>query len=744
VALRESVAETDHQSGTSGGDWVKYELDGLNCASCAAKIERTIRTELKLPAVSLNFATRSIKLPFVATDEAQAIIDRIEDGVTLVRSDSAERADAISSDHSFSKLAAIGLSFFLLIVGMVFERQLADTAYGSGRWAVFVVPYLWVGWRVIWSAFRNITRGNLFDENFLMTLATFGAIAIGELPEAVGVMLFYNVGEYFQDLAVNRSRRSISALLDIRPDYASIRVDGKVIRVDPQEVQVGSEIIVAPGERVPLDGEVLSGSSLLDTSALTGESVPRRSQVGDEVYAGSINTSGLLTIRVTRPFEESSVAKILDLVENAGSRKAATEKLITTFSRYYTPIVVFLAVALATVPPLVIPGAQFSEWLYRALILLVISCPCALVVSIPLGYFGGLGGASRQGILVKGANFLEALTSVKTVVLDKTGTLTRGTFEVVDVVALGKGSARELVAIAAQAEAHSSHPIARSIGEAAREYGDMGLSGPEISAYEEIAGAGVRATIGGEEVLVGNERLLREGGISFTETNAPGKTIVYIARGGQYLGHLLIADELKPESLRLAAGLKGVGVNKVVMLTGDVERVAGPVAAQVGVDEYRAELLPEDKVVEVERLSAELGHGLRGKLAFIGDGINDAPVLSRADIGVAMGALGSDAAIEAADVVIMEDQPSKLIDAIKTARFTKSIIIQNIALALGIKGFFIFLGAGGLATMWEAVFADVGVALLAVANATRVIKTRPSESPSASDQEHPEAHLPAG
>ena len=743
MALRESVGKTDHHSGASGGNWVKYELDGLNCASCAAKIERTIRAELKLPAVSLNFATRSIRLPSATSDRAQEIIDRIEDGVTLVRSGSPERA-AISPDHSFSKLAAIGLSFLLLIVGMVFERQLADTVHGSARWAVFAVPYLWVGWRVIWSAFRNIARGNLFDENFLMTIATFGAIAIGELPEAVGVMLFYNVGEYFQDLAVNRSRRSISALLDIRPDYASIRVDGKVIRVDPQEVQVGSEIIVAPGERVPLDGEVLSGSSLLDTSALTGESVPRSAQVGDEVYAGSINTSGLLTVRVTRPFEESSVSKILDLVENAGSRKAATEKLITTFSRYYTPIVVFLAVALATVPPLVIPGAQFSEWLYRALILLVISCPCALVVSIPLGYFGGLGGASRQGILVKGANFLEALTSVKTVVLDKTGTLTRGTFEVVDAVALGGGSARELVAIAAQAEAHSSHPIARSIRQAAREYGDTGLSGPEISAYEEIAGAGVRTTIGGDEVLVGNERLLSEAGVVFTETKAPGKTIVHIARGGQYLGHLLIADELKPESLRLAAGLKGVGVNKVVMLTGDVERVAGPVAAQVGVDEYRAQLLPEDKVAEVERLTAELGHGLRGKLAFIGDGINDAPVLSRADIGVAMGALGSDAAIEAADVVIMEDQPSKLIDAIKTARFTKSIIIQNIALALGIKGFFIFLGAGGLATMWEAVFADVGVALLAVANATRVIRTRPSESPLVSDQEHPAAHRQAG
>lgn len=596
-----------------------------------------------------------------------------------------------------------------LIAGLlVFDPLLKLIIYGLG--------YLLIGGEVVYRAFRNILRGRVFDENSLMTIATIGAFAIQEYPEAIAVMLFYRIGEYFQDKAVDRSRRSIQALLAIRPDYANLQKDGEVRRVNPEEVAPGDLIIIQPGERVPLDGIVVAGKSMVDTSALTGEAVPRKVQTGEEILSGFINTGGVLTVQTTKKFEESSVAKILDLVENASTKKAPTENFITKFARYYTPLVVGVAVVLAVVPPLIIPGALFSDWLYRALVFLVVSCPCALVISIPLGFFGGIGRASKSGILVKGSNYLEALNSVDSIVFDKTGTLTKGIFQVTELNPAEGFTEEQLLEAAALAEGYSTHPIAKSILDA---YGKK-VSKEGLAAYEEFAGQGVRVVADGKTIYAGNGNLMIKAGIKFIERGNLG-TVVHVAIDNRYVGYLRISDELKTDSAAALADLRELGVNKLIMLTGDNQSIASQVAKELQLDEYHAELLPQEKVSKLEEIDATKE---KGNLVFVGDGLNDAPVLARADVGVAMGGLGSDAAIEAADVVLMTDEPSKLVTAIRIAQRTRNIVWQNIIIALLVKGIVLVLGAVGLATLWAAVFADVGVALIAILNALRVLNTR--------------------
>ncbi|HHV63145.1 MAG TPA: cadmium-translocating P-type ATPase [Firmicutes bacterium] len=635
---------------------------------------------------------------------------------------------------SKNQAPAIIIASALFIFGIIFERQLHETPYASMEYLVFLAAYLLVGGKIVWTALKNMVQGEIFDENFLMTVATGGAILIHQLAEAAGVMLFFAVGEFFQDMAVKRSRRSISALMDIRPDYANLKSGEEIRRVSPGEVAVGQVIVVNPGERIPLDGVVIQGASFVDTSALTGESVPKKVEAGEKVLSGMVNGSGLLEVKVERCFADSSVSRILDLVERASARKAPTEQVITRFSRLYTPVVTAGAVALAVVPPLVMPGATFKEWIYRALVLLVISCPCALVISIPLGYFGGIGGASRHGILVKGANFLEALTHLHTVVFDKTGTLTKGVFRVSEVATRNGFTREELLRFAALAESHSNHPIAKSIQEAYRgaagesdetghgkaETGTNRVQG-RVQDYQEIAGHGIKARVDGKVVVAGNDRLMHRENIPHDSCDVEG-TVVYVAMDGVFAGYIIISDEIKPDAARAVEGLRRLGVRRIIMLTGDDEGVARMVASRLGMDGYFAELLPEDKVRKLEELESSLARRDGQKLAFVGDGINDAPVITRADVGIAMGGLGSDAAIEAADVVIMEDMPSRLVTAVGVARYTRKIIMENITLALATKGLFIALGAVGVATMWEAVFADVGVALLAILNATRALR----------------------
>ena len=571
------------------------------------------------------------------------------------------------------------------------------------------------GWSVLTGAGKNILRGKFFDEFFLMTIATIGAIAIHKLPEAVAVMLFFKIGELFQEYAVGRSRTSIKSLLEIRPDYANLKVDSSLQKVSPESVKINDLIVVKPGEKIPLDGKIIEGYSQIDTSALTGESVPKTFRERETVLAGMVNQTGVLTIKVTKLFGESSIARILELVENASAKKAPTQKFITKFASYYTPFVVFASLALAIIPPLIIPGATRVEWVYRALILLVISCPCGLVISIPLGYFGGVGGAAKRGILVKGAAYLDTLTKVKTVVFDKTGTLTKGVFKVSDVVTKNGFTSSELMSVAAQVESQSNHPVAKSILQTYGQNVDISL----VKDYQEIAGHGIRALVKDKAVIAGNDKLLHRENISHDTCNVEG-TVVHLAVDNHYVGYIAIADEIKDDAALAISSLKKLGVEKTVMLTGDNKIVAANVARQLGLDNYMAELLPEDKVEAVEKIIAQSGKD--NKVAFVGDGINDAPVIARADVGIAMGGLGSDAAIETADVVIMNDSPSKIAEAIQVARKTHSIVWQNIIFALAVKGLFIILGAIGLATMWEAVFADVGVALAAIFNATRVLK----------------------
>ncbi len=584
---------------------------------------------------------------------------------------------------------------------------------------IYLVSYLIAGGDVLLRAAGNIRRGQVFDENFLMTIATIGALILGEYREGIAVMLFYQVGELFQSVAVSKSRKSIADLMDIRPDHANIMREDQWIEVDPEEVQVGEIILIKPGERVPLDGVITEGNSTLDTSALTGESVPREVLPGNEIFSGCINLNGRLMMRVSKEFEQSTVARILDLVENASGKKANMESFITRFARYYTPAVVIVAACLAVLPPLVLPGAQFSDWVYRALTFLVISCPCALVISIPLSFFGGLGGSSRQGVLVKGGNYLEALAAAEIVVFDKTGTLTKGTFEVAEIVpaALPEAmaiSAAQLLELAALGESYSTHPISQSLRRAYGKEPDLARLGQ----VQEIPGYGIEAEIDGAAVYIGNEKMMAEkAGVQLPES--PAGTLVHVAKQGVYAGYILIEDQIKEDAAAAIASLKACGIKKTVMLTGDNDAIGKKVAAQLGISQVFTQLLPADKVDKLELLLAEKSP--KGKLVFVGDGINDAPVLARADVGVAMGALGSDAAIEAADVVIMNDEPSKLATAIAVARKTIGIAKQNTVFALGVKGLVLILGAMGMASMWAAVFADVGVSVLAILNAIRAL-----------------------
>lgn len=591
---------------------------------------------------------------------------------------------------------------------------------GWAELGVYLICYAVIGWDIVWKAITNILHGQVFDENFLMTIATVGALILGEHSEGVAVMLFYQVGEWFQSYAVSKSRRSITSLMDIRPDYANIEKDGKLIQVDPEDVQIGDTIIVKPGERVPLDGKIIKGSSTLDTSALTGESMPREVEAGMEVISGCINQTGILTIQTTKEFGESTVAKILDLVENASDKKGRMENFITRFARYYTPVVVFAALALAVLPPLV-TGQAFSIWIYRALTFLVISCPCALVISIPLSFFGGIGGASKIGVLVKGSNYLEALAYTETVVFDKTGTLTKGSFAVTEIQANGMTD-EELLELAAYAEDYSNHPISLSIQKA---YGKK-IDNSRITDVQEIAGHGVQAVIDGMTVLAGNAKLMEREHIPYTASNAIG-TVVYVAFDGRYAGCIVIADEIKADASAAIKTLKAAGIRQTVMLTGDADAVGQDVAHRLGLDRAYTELLPADKVDRVEELLAQKSD--KGMLAFVGDGINDAPVLARADVGIAMGALGSDAAIEAADVVLMTDEPSKIAAIMQIARKTIRISNENIVFALGVKFLVLILGAVGRANMWAAVFADVGVSVIAILNAIRAMRVKQFETP---------------
>ncbi len=603
----------------------------------------------------------------------------------------------------------------ILAAVVLFGAAVCIPAQGLVRFALFLIPYGVIGWDVLWKALRNLMRGQMFDENFLMALATVGALCIGDYPESVFVMLFYQVGELFQSYAVGRSRQSIAALMDIRPDYANVERSGALEQVDPEAVAVGDVIVVKPGERIPLDGEILEGATTMNTSALTGESLPREAAAGEHVISGCVNLTGLIRVRVTKPYGESTVAKILDLVENSSAKKAKTENFITKFARYYTPTVVIGAVLLAALPPLAL-GQSFTLWLERALTFLVISCPCALVISVPLSFFGGIGGASKRGILVKGSNYLEALAQTNLVVFDKTGTLTRGSFEVT-AIHPDKVPEETLLELAALAESYSDHPIAQSLRAAC----PKPLDASRVQQAEEVAGHGIRALVDGRSVCVGNGKLMDAAGAKWHECHRVG-TVIHVGVDGDYAGHIVISDEVKPDAAEAIRLLKKEGVRRIVMLTGDRKEVGEAVASQLGIDEVYTQLLPADKVEKVEALLRDKRPN--EKLAFVGDGINDAPVLSRADLGIAMGALGSDAAIEAADIVLMDDKPSKIAEAMRISQKTLRIVKQNIIFALGIKAIVLLLGALGVATMWEAVFADVGVSVIAILNAMRALRVK--------------------
>lgn len=582
--------------------------------------------------------------------------------------------------------------------------------------ALFIISYIIVGGDVVKRAVKNIFKGQVFNENFLMSIATIGAFFIGEYPEGVAVMLFYQVGELFQSYAVGKSRKSIASLMDIRPDYANVKKGDELVKVDPDEVQIGDIIVIKAGEKIPLDGKVIEGGSMIDTSALTGESVPREVEVGSDILSGCININGVITAEVTKEFGESTVSKILDLVENASSKKSNSEQFITKFARYYTPVVVIIAVFLAIIPPLVIDGATFSDWIYRALAFLVVSCPCALVISIPLSFFGGIGGASKKGVLVKGSNYLEALAETEIVVFDKTGTLTKGVFNVQEIHPEGV-SKEELLELTAHAESYSNHPISLSLKRAYSKEIDNG----RISDVEEISGHGVIATVDGKKVMAGNIKLMKMMDIPYFKGEPIG-TIVHVAVNNKYIGYIVIADEVKEDSAQAIKELKAANIKQTVMLTGDNKSIGSKVAKELGLDKVYAELLPADKVEKLEELFSQKSK--KGKLAFVGDGINDAPVLARADIGIAMGGLGSDAAIEAADVVIMTDEPSKIATTMKISKKTLKIAHQNIVFAIGIKIIVLILSAFGITTMWAAIFADVGVTIIAVLNAFRALNVK--------------------
>jgi len=699
-------------------------LKGLCCGNCATKIENDTKNLEGVNSAIVDFISTKLILDIEDSsnqisiiEDIRKIVKRYEPDVKVIIIDENNKNTKSYIDKDEDHKESNKKEIIRLIIGtVIFAVALIFTFSFPIELTLYLVSYLLVGGEVVLRAINNIRRGQVFDENFLMSIATIGAFAIGEFPEGVAVMLFYQIGELFQDMAVNRSRKSIAGLMDIRPDFANVKVGEEIKKVAPKEVLIGDIIIVKPGEKVPLDGKIVDGYSMLDTSALTGESIPTEVEPGDNVLGGVINKNGLLTISVEKEFGDSTVAKILDLVQNASSKKAPTETFISKFARYYTPAVVFAALALAILPPLFIEGATFSQWIYRALAFLVVSCPCALVVSIPLGFFGGIGGASKRGILVKGGNYLEALNNVEIVVFDKTGTLTKGVFNVSQVIPKNNISKDELVTYAAYAESYSNHPIATSILKA---YGKE-IENDKIENYEEIPGHGVRVRAFGKEVLAGNLRLMKKENISYDKVETVG-TVVHVVVDQEYAGYIVISDEVKSDSAKAIKALKAIGVKKIVMLTGDNQFVANKIAQELGIDEVYSELLPDQKVEKVEQINKE--KSLKGKLLFVGDGINDAPVLARADIGIAMGGIGSDAAIEAADVVIMTDEPSKIATAIKIAKKTRTIVMQNIVFALGIKGLILVLVALGLGTMWEAVFGDVGVALIAVLNSMRALKT---------------------
>ena len=702
-----------------------YLLKGLDCPNCSAKIEKEVGELDGVTSSTVNLMNQTLTVQ-AGTSVAASLLDTV---TTIVHSHepdvevSEKQLEATAPVKKDEKTAVYNdedkkRTIRLAVGAVVYAIGMALTVFAKlptlAELAFLIVAYVILGWDVVWQAVKNITRGQVFDEHFLMSVSTIGAFAIGEYPEAVAVMLFYQVGEFFQSLAVKRSRKSISDLMDIRPDSATVKRNGVLQVVSPESVAVGEIIVVKPGEKIPLDGIVVDGESMLDTKALTGESVPRSIRKGDEALSGCINQSGLLTLKVTKSFGESTVSKITDLVENASARKAPTENFITTFARYYTPVVVGMAAVLAIIPPLVL-GGGWSEWLRRGFVFLIVSCPCALVISIPLTFFGGIGAASKRGVLVKGSNYLEALNKVSVVVFDKTGTLTKGVFEVANIIPAAGYQKEQVLEYAAQAESYSNHPIAKSI---LATYGKP-IDQKQFSDFEEISGHGISVMVQGKKVLAGNSKLMESEKIAYAACDAAG-TKFYVAADGSYVGCILIADEVKPDSKCAIAELKKIGVEKTVMLTGDDERIGKSVADELGLDAYYAQLLPDQKVEKLEMLDKQKRQG--SKLAFVGDGINDAPVLARADVGIAMGGLGSDAAIEAADVVLMTDEPSKLVEAIDVAKATKRIVMQNIVIALGIKSVFLVLGALGMAGMWEAVFGDVGVTIIAVLNAMRILK----------------------
>ncbi|MFY9520303.1 MAG: heavy metal translocating P-type ATPase [Caldicoprobacterales bacterium] len=694
----------------------KFYLEGLACASCAATIEDRISRMDTITSASVNFADSSLSIELRERDrledtlaQIREIVDSVEPGVRLVKGEQNEKGE----DSSFFSRERIilGLGILGFIGAILMPASL-------GKTILFILAYLVIGGRVLLLAGKNITRGRVFDENFLMTIATLGAIGIGEYPEAVSVMLFYRIGEEFQEAAVNRSRRSIKSLINIKPDSANLLVNGDILTVSPEKLKLADTIILRPGERAPVDSRVIEGRSELDVSALTGESMPEPVEPGDQVLSGSINTSGLLTLRVEKLFTDSTVTRILDLVENASSKKAPTEQFISRFAKVYTPIVVLLALALATVPPLLVPGAIFSDWLYRGLVFLVVSCPCALVISIPLSFFAGIGGASRRGILVKGGNSLQALKDVDTVVFDKTGTLTKGTFEVVGISPASGIDEKDLLRLAAMGEYHSNHPLARSIISA---YGQE-IDKDKIQDYKEIPGKGTCSFLAGEPLLVGNKRLMKENHILIHEQAGSPLTDdsrVHVAYAGRYYGYLDLADGLKADTRAAVDRLRSLGVKRIGILSGDREPSVKHAASKAGISEYYYGLLPHEKV---ERLEQMIKDKRSGKLAFVGDGLNDAPVLAMADVGIVMGNIGSDTAVEAADVVLMTDEPTKVGQAISLGRRTHRVVMQNVIMALSIKLAVLALGLLGLAGMWEAVFADVGAALLAVFNSMRVLK----------------------
>ncbi|WP_273334967.1 MULTISPECIES: heavy metal translocating P-type ATPase [Clostridium] len=702
----------------------RFILQGLDCANCAGKIENEVKNLEVVRFASIDFVSKKLTLETnqnVSTSELdekiKGIVKKIEPDVKVIFEENTSTAKAKENDNDEDEenhkkeIAKLAIGGVIFAIGIIFNFK---------SWlelTIFLISYIIVGGNVVLLALKGIARGQVFSEHFLMSVATIGAFFVGEYPEGVAVMLFYLVGELFQDTAVDHSRKSISSLMDIRPDYANLKVGKELKRVSPENVSAGDIIVVKPGEKVPLDGKIIEGTSMADTSALTGESVPRKLEPGEDALSGFINKNGLLTVEVTKDYSESTVSKILDLVQNAGSRKAPTENFITKFARYYTPVVVFGALALAVIPPLVIEGAAYSDWIYRALVFLVVSCPCALVISIPLGFFGGIGGASKRGILVKGGNYLEALNNVEIVTFDKTGTLTKGVFKVTEINSRNGYTDKELLEYAAYAESYSSHPIALSITNTYNSEIDKN----RIENYEEIAGQGIRADVNNKEVLAGNTRLMTGKNIEYNNTETSG-TVVHVAIDKRYAGNIVISDEIKKDSAGAVRELKSLGVKKTVMLTGDLKTVADKIGGQLGLDEVYSELLPADKVEKLELLNSK--KSTKGKLVFVGDGINDAPVLARADIGIAMGGLGSDAAIEAANIVIMTDEPSKISSAIKIAKRTRIIVYQNIVFALGVKAVFLVLGALGMASMWEAVFADMGVAIIAILNAMRAMNTK--------------------